>query len=101
MRRLIQTISDAQRLEGFLAHATDEFPAHAMPRVSGGLVQRHRHSTGLQRDAQRKPGQPSSRDGDGVFQPREATSLNDPRQWDNSRICHFFESNPKSTGNSP
>ena len=47
-------------------------------------MQSHRHSTGLQGDAQRKPSKSAPRDGDWFFQQREAITLNASRQWDDS-----------------
>ena len=93
--RIVQAIGDSKSSQRFSTHAADEFPAHAVPRVGGCLVQSHRHSTGLQGDAQRQPGKSASRDGDWVFQRRETTSLNAPRQWDDSRICYFFKFRPR------
>ena len=63
-------------------------------------MQSHSHSTRLQGDAQRQPSKSASRYGDWVFQRREATSLNAPRQWDDSRMCHFFEFWPSWAGSS-
>ena len=94
-RRVVQTIGDSKSSQRFATHAADEFATHTVPWVGGRLVQSHRHSTGLQADAQRQPGKSAACDGDWVFQRRETTSLNAPRQWDDSRICYFFEFRPR------
>ncbi len=101
MRRVVKAIGDSKSSQRFPTHAADEFPTHTVPRIRRRLVQSHSHSTRLQGDAQRQPSKSASRYGDWVFQRREATSLNAPRQWDDSLMCHFFESRPRRAGSSP
>jgi len=83
---IVQAIGDSKRSQRFVTHPADELPAHSMPRVGGCLVQSHRHSSGLQSNAQRQTGQSAARNGDWFFQRREATSLNATRQWDDLLI---------------
>ena len=100
-RRIVQTIGDSKSSQRFPTHAADEFSTYTVPGIRRCFVQSHRHSTRLQGDAQRQPSKSASRYGDWVFQRREATSLNAPRQWDDSSMCYFFEFRPGRGVSSP
>ena len=87
--RIIEKISNSQRIEGALRYPADKFSANPVPGIDSRLVQADGNPPFSQRDAQGKPGQAAADDGDHSF---HASNRNEPRQSTDSSTCQLSRS---------